>query len=74
MGSAQISTGFTIRAAGRSTPFLFLASVLARSEIARAQCLEATSEKIICTVHAHPTMHEAVREAALASEGRVVNS
>jgi len=28
----------------------------------------------IATVHAHPTMHEAVHEAALASEGRVINS
>jgi hypothetical protein len=25
-------------------------------------------------VHAHPTMHESVHEAALASEGRVINS
>jgi dihydrolipoamide dehydrogenase len=44
------------------------------SEMTLAKRLEATSEEIICTVHAHPTMHEAVREAALASEGRVINS
>jgi hypothetical protein len=25
-------------------------------------------------VHAHPTMHEAMHEAALASEGRVINA
>lgn len=74
MGSAQISTGFTMRAAGRSKPFLFLATVLARSDIASARRLEATRENIICPVHAHPTMHKAMREAALASEERVVNS
>ena len=44
------------------------------AEMTLARRLEATSEEIICTMHAHPTMHEAVREAALASEGRVVNS
>lgn len=44
------------------------------AEMSLARRLEATSEEIICTMHAHPTMHEAVREAALASEGRVVNS
>ena len=33
-----------------------------------------SDRKIIATVHAHPTMHEAVHEAALASEGRVINS
>jgi dihydrolipoamide dehydrogenase len=39
-----------------------------------ARRLEATTEEIIATTHAHPTMHESVREAALASEGRVVNA
>ena len=39
-----------------------------------ARRLEATSEELICTIHAHPTMHESVHEAALASEGRVINS
>jgi len=36
--------------------------------------LEATTEELIYTVHAHPTMHESVREAALAAEGRVINA
>ncbi|MFA6043918.1 MAG: hypothetical protein WC718_02940, partial [Phycisphaerales bacterium] len=43
------------------------------AELSLARRLEATSEEIICTVHAHPTMHESVREAALASEGRAIN-
>jgi dihydrolipoamide dehydrogenase len=36
--------------------------------------LEATTEELICTIHAHPTMHESVHEAALASEGRVIHA
>jgi dihydrolipoamide dehydrogenase len=44
------------------------------AELSLARRLEATSEELICTVHAHPTMHESVHEAALASEGRVINS
>jgi dihydrolipoamide dehydrogenase len=44
------------------------------AELSLARRLEATTEEIICTVHAHPTMHEAVREAALAAEGRVIHA
>lgn len=44
------------------------------SELTLARRLEATTEEIICTMHAHPTMHEATREAALASEGRVISA
>ncbi|MEQ8768971.1 MAG: dihydrolipoyl dehydrogenase [Phycisphaerales bacterium] len=44
------------------------------AELSLARRLEATTEELIVTVHAHPTMHESVREAALASEGRVVNA
>jgi len=44
------------------------------AELSLARRLEATSEELIVTVHAHPTMHESVREAALASEGRVINA
>jgi dihydrolipoamide dehydrogenase len=44
------------------------------AELSLARRLEATTEELICTVHAHPTMHESVREAALASEGRMLNS
>jgi dihydrolipoamide dehydrogenase len=43
------------------------------AEMTLARRLEATTEEIICTVHAHPTMHEALHEAALASEGRVIH-
>ncbi len=43
------------------------------AEMSLARRLEATTEEIIATMHAHPTMHEAVREAALASEGRVLS-
>ena len=44
------------------------------AELSLARRLEATSEELICTVHAHPTMHESIHEAALASEGRVIHS
>jgi dihydrolipoamide dehydrogenase len=43
------------------------------SELSLARRLEATTEELIATIHAHPTMHESVREAALASEGRVLS-
>ncbi len=38
-----------------------------------ARTLEATIDEIVATVHAHPTMAEAVREAALVAAGRGVN-
>lgn len=44
------------------------------SELTLARRLEATTEEIAITMHAHPTMHEATREAALASEGRVIHA
>jgi dihydrolipoamide dehydrogenase len=43
------------------------------AEMTLARRLEATTEEIIATVHAHPTMHEAMHEAALAAEGRVIH-
>jgi len=43
------------------------------AELTLARRLEATTEELICTMHAHPTMHEAVHEAALASEGRLIH-
>jgi dihydrolipoamide dehydrogenase len=43
------------------------------AEFSLAMRLEATAEDIISTVHAHPTMHEGVHEAALASEGRAIH-
>ncbi|MEC9374028.1 MAG: dihydrolipoyl dehydrogenase, partial [Planctomycetota bacterium] len=44
------------------------------AELNLARRLEATTEEIIVTVHAHPTMHEAVHEAALASESRMIHA
>lgn len=44
------------------------------AEMSLARRLEATSEELIVTMHAHPTMHESIHEAALASEGRVIHA
>ena len=44
------------------------------AEMTLARRLEATTEEIICTMHAHPTMHEALHEAALAAEGRAIHA
>ena len=35
--------------------------------------LEATAEDLIATMHAHPTLSEALREAALMTEGRAIH-
>ena len=35
--------------------------------------MEATAEDVIETIHAHPTLTEAVREAVLASEGIAIH-
>jgi len=43
------------------------------SEMGMARRLEATTEEVIATIHAHPTMYEALHEGALASEGRVIH-
>ncbi len=42
-------------------------------ELTLARRLEATSEEINVTIHAHPTMYEAVHEASLASEGKLIH-
>lgn len=42
-------------------------------ELTLARRLEATTEELNVTIHAHPTMHEAVHEASLASEGRLIH-
>jgi len=44
------------------------------AELSLARRLEATTEELIATVHAHPTMHESIHEAALAAEGRVIHA
>jgi dihydrolipoamide dehydrogenase len=42
-------------------------------EVALAQTMEGTSAEIIRTIHAHPTLSEALREAALGVEGRAIH-
>ncbi|MEE8459924.1 MAG: dihydrolipoyl dehydrogenase [Phycisphaerales bacterium] len=44
------------------------------AEIGLAKRLEATAEDIISTIHAHPTMSEAIHEAALATQGRALHA
>jgi dihydrolipoamide dehydrogenase len=43
------------------------------AEAGLARTLEATTEEIVATVHAHPTMAEALREAALVARGEALN-
>ena len=43
------------------------------AEIALARSLEATGESIIKTVHAHPTLSEAVMEAAASAFGEAIH-
>jgi dihydrolipoamide dehydrogenase len=43
------------------------------SEAALAMKMEATVSEISSTIHAHPTLSEAIRETALDAEGRVVH-
>ncbi|MFN3168587.1 MAG: dihydrolipoyl dehydrogenase [Phycisphaeraceae bacterium] len=43
------------------------------AEMGLARRLEATAGEIIATVHAHPTLSEAVHEATLATENRTLN-
>ena len=44
------------------------------AELGIAKRLEATAEDVISTVHAHPTMSEAIHEAALDTEGRTLHA
>jgi dihydrolipoamide dehydrogenase len=43
------------------------------AEIAALKTLEATLDELFLTVHAHPTLAEALLEAALAADGRAVH-
>ena len=43
------------------------------AEIGLAMRLEATKDEIIATIHAHPTLSEAVHEAALGTDGRMIH-
>jgi dihydrolipoamide dehydrogenase len=44
------------------------------AELAMAKGVEATAQDIISTVHAHPTMAEAIHEAVLDTEGRAIHA
>jgi len=44
------------------------------AEMGLARRLEATGAEITATMHAHPTLSEAVMEAALGAEGRMIHS
>ena len=44
------------------------------AEMGLARRLEATAEEIINTVHAHPTLSEAVRQAAMGVNGWTMQS
>ncbi len=44
------------------------------AEVSLAMQLEATTRELIHTIHAHPTLSEAIWESALAAEGRSLNS
>ena len=43
------------------------------AELGLGKHLETTADEIIATVHAHPTRSEAVHEAALGTEGRMIH-
>jgi len=43
------------------------------AEIGLAMTLEATTQEVAATCHAHPTLSEAILEATLAAEGRSIN-
>ncbi len=42
-------------------------------ELALAIGMEATIDEVIATIHAHPTVAEAIKEAALAVEKRAIH-
>jgi dihydrolipoamide dehydrogenase len=43
------------------------------AEVAALKTMEATLDELFLTVHAHPTLAEALLEAALAADGRAVH-
>ena len=43
------------------------------AELGLAITMEATYEELIATIHAHPTLSEAVHEAAHASQGHAIH-
>jgi len=42
-------------------------------ELALARTAELTPDEIVSTIHAHPTLHEAIGEVALAVDGRAIH-
>jgi dihydrolipoamide dehydrogenase len=43
------------------------------AEVAALKTLEATLDELVLTIHAHPTLAEALLEAALATQGRAIH-
>ena len=43
------------------------------AEMGLAKRLEATADEVIATLHAHPTLSEALHEAALGTQGRMIH-
>ena len=43
------------------------------AEMGLAKRLEATGEEVIATMHAHPTLSEAIHEAALGTDGKMIH-
>jgi dihydrolipoamide dehydrogenase len=43
------------------------------AELGLAMTMEATYEELIATIHAHPTLSEAIHEAAHASQGHAIH-
>lgn len=44
------------------------------AQLALAKRLEATVDQVIATIHPHPTLSEAVHEAALGLDGRMIHA
>ena len=44
------------------------------AEVGLGKRLEATADELIATMHAHPTLSEAVHEAALGAAGRMIHA
>lgn len=43
------------------------------AEMGLAKRLEATADEVIATIHAHPTLSEAIHEAALGTQNRTIH-
>ncbi len=81
-GKAQAlgdTTGFVKLIAGKKHGEILGAHMIGEgvtemiAEMSLAKTLEATIDEVIATIHAHPTMSEAVHEAALGADGRMIH-